>query len=279
MVEHRSCPGYVDEPFASLVADYPGADVYPSEDFRVEWGPVFHRGRLDGTARVLVIGQDPATHETITRRILVGEAGQRVQGLLSKLGITTSYVMVNTYLYSVFGQAAGYRHVKDRAIAAYRHRWLDALLLGTDVTAVIALGTLAQRSFRVWAESTPERVDRVAGLHVAAMRHPTYAEGASRASGRPVEDTTAEQLRDWSAQLQPLAAAIAPEVTPNLRPYGEVWSSSELVAIPEQDLPAGSPAWWRAVDAWAVREGADAQEKRATIRVTVPKGARSWPTL
>ena len=65
-------PGYGEEPFASLVASYPGAIAYPASGFRLEWGPIFHRGRLDGTARVLVIGQDPAQHETIARRILVG---------------------------------------------------------------------------------------------------------------------------------------------------------------------------------------------------------------
>ena len=86
-VVHQSCVGYGAEPFASLVADYPGDDVYPQADFRTEWGPVFHRGRLDGSARVLVLGQDPATHEAISRRILVGEAGQRVQGLLAKVGV------------------------------------------------------------------------------------------------------------------------------------------------------------------------------------------------
>ena len=42
-----------------LVADYPDETAYPADSFRVEWGPVFHRGRLDGTARVLIIGQDP----------------------------------------------------------------------------------------------------------------------------------------------------------------------------------------------------------------------------
>jgi hypothetical protein len=30
--------------------------------------------------------------------VLVGEAGRRVQGFLAKLGITDSYVIVNTYL-------------------------------------------------------------------------------------------------------------------------------------------------------------------------------------
>ena len=89
-MSHPFDPGYVEEPFRTLVRDYPGADVYPPDQFRVEWGPIFHRGRLDGSARVLVIGQDPAQHETIVRRILVGEAGRRLQGLLAKLGITTA---------------------------------------------------------------------------------------------------------------------------------------------------------------------------------------------
>jgi uracil-DNA glycosylase len=75
---HPFDPGYVAEPFLTLCAHYPEADVYPPEQFRFEWGPIFHRGRLDGSARVLVIGQDPAQHETVVRRILVGEAWRRV---------------------------------------------------------------------------------------------------------------------------------------------------------------------------------------------------------
>jgi len=94
---HEFCPGY-PPPYDALVASYPGTDVYPAADFRVEWGPIFHRGRLDGSAVLLVVGQDPAAHESAARRILVGVAGQRAQGLLSKLGITRSYVMVNTFL-------------------------------------------------------------------------------------------------------------------------------------------------------------------------------------
>lgn len=84
---YRFDPGYAEEPFKSLCEDYPDSTVYPADDFRVEWGPIFHRGRLDGSARVLVIGQDPAQNESIVRRILVGEAGQRTQGFLAKLGI------------------------------------------------------------------------------------------------------------------------------------------------------------------------------------------------
>ena len=56
-------PGYVGEPFQTLCDQAPDASVYPCNAFRTEWGPIFHRGRLDGSARVLRIGQDPAEHE------------------------------------------------------------------------------------------------------------------------------------------------------------------------------------------------------------------------
>jgi uracil-DNA glycosylase len=275
-VVHQSCVGYAAEPFASLVADYPGDDVYPQRDFRTEWGPIFHRGRLDGSARVLVLGQDPATHEAISRRILVGEAGQRVQGLLAKVGVHTAYVMVNVYLYSVFGQAAGNRHAKDAHISDYRHRWLDALLVDTNVTTVVALGSLAQTAYAAWAKTRPATA---ASLHLAAIRHPTYAEGSARASGKPLAETTAAQLADWNEHLGEIAAHVTPEGPTDLTPYAATWGPTDLAAIPEIDLPAGAPAWWRDVDAWADRTGDDPQTKRATISVVVPKGARTWPPL
>ena len=79
-MSHAFDPGYFAEPFRTLCMNYPESDVYVPGQFRVEWGPIFHRGRLDGSARVLVIGQDPAQHETMIRRVLVGEAGQTSSG-------------------------------------------------------------------------------------------------------------------------------------------------------------------------------------------------------
>ena len=122
---HPFDPGYVAEPYLTLCAEYPEADVYPPDQFRLEWGPIFHRGRLDGSARVLIIGQDPAQHETVVRRILVGEAGRRVQGFLAKLGITRSHVFINAYLYSVLAvsrpRRAGTRSSSTIAIAGSKH--------------------------------------------------------------------------------------------------------------------------------------------------------------
>ena len=52
-MSHPFDPGPVEEPFASLARNYPGPETYDPQRFRVEWGPIFHRGRLDGTATVL----------------------------------------------------------------------------------------------------------------------------------------------------------------------------------------------------------------------------------
>src|SRR5437016_13551607 len=132
---HPFDPGYGNEPFRTLCAEYPGPEAYPASEFRYEWGPIFHRGRLDGTSRVLVIGQDPAQSETIARRILVGTAGHRFQGFLFKLGIDRSYTLINTFLYSVYGQQGGTKHQKDAGIIAYRNQWIKAILSNNGIEA------------------------------------------------------------------------------------------------------------------------------------------------
>jgi hypothetical protein len=272
---HDADPGYVREPFASLVASYPGEDVYPPADFRVEWGPVFHRGLLDGTARVLVIGQDPGQHENVARRILVGEAGQRVQGFLAKLGIATSYVMVNTFVYSVYGQWGGTRHRDDPAIAAYRNAWLDALLVGTEVRAVLALGTLADHAFAMW-RTTP--YGSAADLVYRHVTHPTYPESASAAGQITYDEAMSSMLAGWNEALAELRPAVGEaEVEPASASYGtSLDPTNDLAPIPERDLPAGLPAWMRSLDPWAERAGEDTEDKRATIVVRVPLLQRPW---
>ncbi len=258
-------PGYGAEPFRSLVADAPGAQVYPQSDFRLEWGPVFHRGRLDGSARVLVLGQDPAQHETILRRILVGEAGHRTQGFLAKLGIKTSYVMVNTFLYSVFGQSGGDKHRNNPDIAAYRNRWLRALLSGTNVEAVVALGTLADNAWHTFA-SAPES----AGVQVkyAPITHPTQPEAAGGDAATHAAAIKA-LLANWNAGLQALSPLRQPDQPVPLTLYGEAFAPGEKAEIPEIDTPAWAPEWMRLNDGWAERPGSG-KTKRASILIRVP---------
>jgi uracil-DNA glycosylase len=266
-------PGYGSEPFATLCRDYPGPETYPPRDFRVEWGPVFHRGRLDGSARLLVIGQDPGVHEAVVRRILVGEAGQRAQGLLARLGIERGYAMVNAFLYSVYGQAGGERHVEDPAIVDYRHRWLDALLLGDSrVEAVVAFGRLADRAFRGWL-ATPAAQGRE--LVYAHLTHPTQPEASSRGDQQRYASAIRAMLANWNRGLELLFPAVGgSEVPRDLVPYGEALEPRDLAEIPAADLPAGLPPWMGQLQAFADRQGATPELKRATIVITVPKAAR-----
>jgi uracil-DNA glycosylase len=240
----------------------------------VEWGPIFHRGRLDGSARLLVIGQDPSAHESIARRILIGEAGQRVQGFLAKLGLDTSYVMVNTFLYSVYGQGGGTRHKDDEGIVTYRNRWLDALLLDTAVEAVVAFGGLADDAWSKWSKTQPARAQALAYRHVT---HPTEPISASRGNRQKLADETKKMLDGWNAALPVFHAALQHVDTPRpLVPYGDGLVPSDDVEIPEGDLPAGIPPWMRSLKAWAARTGKSADDKRATIEVTVPTDERPW---
>jgi hypothetical protein len=226
-------PGYGEEPFASLVASYPGAIAYPAGGFRLEWGPIFHRGRLDGTARVLVIGQDPAQHETIARRILVGEAGHRLQGFLFKLGIDRSYVMVNTFLYSVYGS------------------------------------TLADKAWLAWAGTPNGQAFSPAYRHIT---HPTAPESGAAKSGGNHAALIKKMLANWNDGLQALKPGIThPDKSRNLVLYGEAFADGDKKPIPMDDLPAGSPEWMATNDGWADRDGKG--RRKPQILVTAPKSA------
>jgi uracil-DNA glycosylase len=274
-MSHPFDPGYARQPFMALCAEYPGADVYPARDFRTEWGPIFHRGRLDGSARVLVLGQDPGAHEAVVRRILVGEAGQRVQGFLARLGIESSYVMVNAFLYSVASQQGGERHRDDPRIAEYRHRWLDALLVDGQVEAVVAFGRLADVAFRRW-KATP--AGREVTVAYEPVPHPTYPDSVARHDPARLAPAMRTMLARWNRALERLAARIEqPDVPRELVPYGEALAPADLAPIPERDLPAGLPAWMRSLEEWAKRAAVTPGDPaRATLVVTVPKGERPW---
>lgn len=261
MTTHASCPGYPKAPFKALVANYAGEDVYPTAKFRTEWGPIFHRGRLDGSARVLVIGQDPASHESIARRILVGEAGQRVQGFLHRLGIDRSYVLLNAFLYSVYGGSGK----ATPAITAERNAWFDAVAAKSDLQAVVALGGAADKAYQAWPGKDG------ATWSYAAMTHPTYPESASG----PKAAAWQKLVESWNAALEVHAAGpLTPDTPRPLVPYVSKITDADLAPIPAEDLPPGLPAWMRSLDAWARRVGETPAEKRATIVVTIPKNAR-----
>jgi len=268
------CPGYVRAPYRVLVSDYPDESVLKVDDFRTEWGPVFHRGRLDRTARILVVGQDPAQHEAVVRRILVGTAGRRFQGFLTRLGIERSYVMVNTFAYSVYGQGGGSRNVDDPVVTGYRNRWLDTIVKDQPIQAVLSLGALANQAVKLWQEQT--KVGQGFSGVVTTMRHPTYPDSES-ASGKVTRaEAMADMLTTWNAALDKLSGQVTPDTPLPLIYYGTDLTPSDLSVIPERDLPPGLPAWMRSEKTWASREGADDTEKRASILIRIPASERPF---
>jgi uracil DNA glycosylase superfamily protein len=267
---HDFDPGPVGDPFASLVQAYPGSDVYPADSFRVEWGPIFHRGRLDGSARLLVIGQDPAESETVVRRILVGEAGHRTQGLMAKLGFTRSYLLINTFLYSVYGQGGGTRHKDDTKLVAYRNQWLDAIFAGSQPEAVLALGQLADDAWQKWKKTTTGKAHSPAYQHVT---HPTQPESSSGGDRTKLKAAIKAMLANWNQALEQLHPQIEHADVPGPRvPYGTSFAAGERVEIPEFDVPAGVPDWMRSPKDWADRVGKTTAAKRRNITITIPTG-------
>ena len=269
---HDFDPGYCKAPYDQRCGSYPDESIYPYKDFRFEWGPVFHRGRLDGTARVLVIGQDPAQSETIARRILVGVAGHRFQGFLFKLGVDRSYTMINTFLYSVYGQAGGTKHQNDAGIIAYRNQWINAILSNNSIETVIALGALADSAWTAWKKAPASQAFSPAYAHIT---HPTQPEGASKGNASKQAQLMKQMLQNWNAALSALKPQIQhPDAVRALVPYGTTIQPTEMVEVSEADLPAGTPAWMRGSDPWATRTGSSPALKRATITVAVPVAFR-----
>ncbi len=159
-------------------------------DFWFDWGPIFYRGRLDGSARVICVASDPGPTERIAARSLVGNAGQRVQGFLAKLGLTRSYVCLNAWAYAVHpGRSFAERdRLDDQDQLEWRNELYDAVA-GPNLEAVIAFGFMAQAAVSLWSgrpevelkeiphPSNPdeeELLDGVAdgGRRAARNRHP-----------------------------------------------------------------------------------------------------------
>lgn len=247
--------------FRTLCRKYPDDTVYKGSDgFRSRWGPVFHRGRANGTARLLVIGQDPAQTEAVTRRILCGQAGRRVQGFVEKLGYTRSYLMVNAFAYGIYNQSMAMPHLHDPQIEAYRHQWLEAAFAPGRIEAVVTFGNAAYDAWKAF-KATP------AGQAVSVFHHRALHPTADKPGG-PI--TRGELLANWNVALQGLHTYIQqPDVVTPLALYGNDFTTAELPPIPSRDLPMGLPAWMRGTDFWAGMSNPPGNE-RANISIEVP---------
>ncbi|MFI6850560.1 hypothetical protein OG535_37550 [Kitasatospora sp. NBC_00085] len=215
--------------FARLLAQVPDPPV--AEAFWSDWGPIFYRGRLDGSARVLIVASDPGPTERIAGRSLVGNAGQRVQGFLAKLGLTRSYVCLNAWAYAVHPAQA--LAMKERLADPAQAQWRNEVFgraVGTDLQAVVAMGFMAQEAVRLWSDR-PQAT-------LAKVPHPS--------SHDPVA-----LLDAWREAVTTLRPVVGPDddgdnTGPN---YGAAFEESDYSPIPRRDLPFGAPAFL-GDDAW-----------------------------
>lgn len=212
-------------------------EQHPAGRFRLDFGPVYYRGRLDGSARVIVVGQDPSTNELLTHRVLIGSSGQRMQGYLQKLGLTRSYVMVNTFLYSVFGQFdAELRAISQEApILDFRNAWLERLTKENNIQAIIVTGSGARHAVEHWPGSN--------AFPVFHITHPAALDEAAL-------------LASWNASLPGLLAVVGPDDDgqPDPAPYGQRFQPADIAPIPSHDLPFGLPSW-QGVGSHSQRDG------------------------
>jgi uracil-DNA glycosylase len=203
--------------------------------FWFSWGPVFYRGRLDGSARLLCIASDPGPTERIACRSLVGDAGQRVQGFLTKLGLTRSYVLVNAHPYALLPSkgAAGRRLLSEHALFKQWRNAMYDMLRSTSIQAVVAFGEQAQKAVELWPGAR--------SLQIFPLQHPS--------SQDPIALATA-----WRGAISQLREIIEPDVDgDNSRAnYGDAIRESDYAAIPRRDLPWGLPAFV-GDDAWGRR--------------------------
>lgn len=199
---------------------------HPSGRFRTAFGPVYYRGRLNGTAKLLIVGQDPSTDELLVQRNLVGQSGQRMQRLLNKIGITRSYVMFNTFLYGITGQMDPPMNAiaVEPTIRDYRNGLFDAVVGENTIQAIVSFGNGADLAVNAWP-------GRPAGLPWFQLHHPSASENIV--------------LPNWNAQLQNLHAAVAPDkpAIVDLTPYGAAFTAADVADIPREDLPFAIPAF------------------------------------
>ena len=196
------------------------------EHFWYDWGPVFYRGRLDGSARVLCVASDPGPTERVAMRTLVGDAGQRVQGFLAKIGLSRSYLCLNAFALALHPSSfwEGPEILRDEDQLEWRNELFDSVK-GPELRAVVAFGFQAQEAVGLW--------EGKGSLPVFEVPHPS--------SRKPTE--LLEAWRDAVTRLRDIVPA-DPDGEPVAPNYGDVFREEDYARIPFRDLPFGVPQWF-----------------------------------
>lgn len=150
-----------------------------TEKFRWKVGPMWYRGRLDPeSVKVFVIGQEGAQDENTSNRTFTGSTGTKMQNFLNYLGITESYLFMNTFMYTITGQYGERPEPTDSpeikkkkqvfsnalfwlaqdpasVVVQHRHRMFDYMLETNKNTLslVIGVGSAGKDTLATWIRS------------------------------------------------------------------------------------------------------------------------------
>jgi uracil-DNA glycosylase len=241
--------------WAELFAETPnyrglGRAVVGREAFRWHHGPMFFRGRLDGSAKVVIVGQEGAQDESLSHRSFTGGTGARMQHFLRFIGLDRSYLFLNSFVYPIFGQYT--QDLRKLAqdprspVVKHRNRILDKAVVDGDVRLVVAVGRAAKESVATWIEAHGGNADPEA-LHnatlgsipnrvlVVGVLHPGGAAGGSTANIKADFSRAIGRIKD-RLQAQPTWLPVDAGMTRNLSaayPYSSA-------AIPYRDFPFGT---------------------------------------
>jgi uracil-DNA glycosylase len=224
------------------------------EVFRWHFGPMFYRGRLgDQQVKVLIVGQEGAQDESLAHRSFAGGTGARMQHLLTHIGITRSYLFLNTFVYPIFGQYFDDQRVlaqhPDSPIKIHRNRIFDYAAVRNDLELAIGVGTAAKESLATWVRSRGGSAD-AGRLHEAdagpisprlrllGVLHPGGATGGAATAIINDFKRAIRQIEEWSGD-DPTWLVPDPDGVRQPAAAYEYRSAP----IPFRDLPYGTP--WR----------------------------------
>lgn len=245
--------------WARLFAETPnyrglGKAVLGREKFRWHFGPMFYRGRLtDGDVRVLVIGQEGAQDESLGHRSFVGGTGARMQHFLRHIGITESYLFLNTFVYPINGQYDGAKlrwlaQDLDSPIAKHRQAILDYVIDRNDLRLVVAVGVAAKESVVTWVKShggqCPAGAADVSRCDGSVLRSKTHIVGVRHPGGAGKGGSVSDIIADFKkaiAQIEGWSSADPSWLPPD--PGGQRLPADTYryrsAPIPLRDLPLG----------------------------------------
>jgi DNA uptake protein ComE-like DNA-binding protein/uracil-DNA glycosylase len=161
------------------------------DKFRYTMGPPFYRGRLDNTIRVLVMGQEGATDEALVHRAFIGGTGQKVQSFLNSIGITKSYICINTFVYSIFEQYDQFTTelAESGPIKDHRNQLIEKVYNEANLRLILTFGNAAKRSIEIWRDEV-HGGKLPANVKWAHMLHPGMAATAYDPGGTSPTDPT-----------------------------------------------------------------------------------------